>query len=147
MAVRALHGGAIMIVRQLKDLDIELRKMLIGLPDKLRKTNGLWDTKWKNAECESVAAYAVCCSAKNLLDGGDPLAWVTWNILRSHTTEVLQDDGSIIVESYNGRLEPENPKTVAQKDGKYQVIRVTESLIRYCDFVCNRVLKILETKE
>lgn len=100
-----------------------------------------WDlcnSKWQNCECEVIVAQTIRASATNLENHGEAFSWLNENAKRGRQVcgtdnasalQRLVNDGSITIGDYEGSAEA--PEGTVRKKGKPQVVRVTESLLRY----------------
>lgn len=100
--------------------------------------NGMWDTKWQNAEAETIASQTILACWNNLENHGEALSWLGSNAIRGRAMcgtnnargiVMLIDDGSLIREAYSGPLTA--PYGTVTEDGKPVCLRCSERLLHY----------------
>jgi hypothetical protein len=95
-------------------------------------------SKWQNCEAETIALQTICACSNNLKRKGDAFSWLSgscttgWQQCGTNNVRGLQmllDDGSLIREDYTGGHKA--PQGTATHDGKFQILRVTNTLLGY----------------
>jgi len=102
----------------------------------------LMGSKWRNCEAETIAAQCLASCAYNLKKHGDAFSFQGVGTQMTGGMGLVDNpkgmrsvvqDGSIIVEPYEGPIQPDNGgrDIVRNEHGKWMCLRVTESLILY----------------
>lgn len=117
--------------------------LLLNVSSRITTGWELCDSKWQQGEAELIACQTINACANNFRDHGEAISWCGSSALGSCGTGLvdngsgvskLQRDGSIVLEPYTGKLTPSKPDGIAKdKDGKFFVFRVTNSLLKYAD--------------
>lgn len=116
----------------------DMQKLLLATAEKIKTGWELCGSKWRNTEAEVIALQTITACALNLKNHGEAFSWLGWSCTRgrgpcgtdnARGLGLLEADGSVVVESYTGPLQA--PNTTAIRDGKPQVLRVTDKLIMY----------------
>jgi hypothetical protein len=115
-----------------------MNELLKVVAEKVTSNWSLCNSKWQNCECEVIVAQTIQASAANLENHGDAFSWLNENANRGRQVcgtdnasalQRLIKDGSLVVGDYTGTAVA--PDETVHKKGKPQVVRVTESLLRY----------------
>lgn len=95
-------------------------------------------SKWQNCEAEVIALQTVSACALNLKNKDDAFSWLAGSCTtgrqqcgtnNARGLQMLLDDGSLIQESYTGKHKA--PSETATHDGKPQILRVSQHLLKY----------------
>lgn len=120
-----------MAVIQKEHFDL-LRKVKAGI----KHGREMMGSKWNNCEAETIALQIISGCANVLETHGEAFSWQGKGTLASgpHVdnpggVQRLINDGSIVIESYEGDAEPS--KNVVMVSGKPQIFRITPSLLHY----------------
>lgn len=95
-------------------------------------------SKWGNCEAEVLAMQTLGACALNLEKYGEPFSWLMTSAMNGRQQDgtnnanglrILLDDKSVEVRDYDGPAAA--PVNVARKDGKPQVLVVTDKMLTY----------------
>lgn len=136
-------------------LSQKMLDLLVQIADKMTGYE-LMGSKWQNCEAETIASQTICACALNYKNHGEAFSWcgvgtrgIGGNGLVNNPRGMgkVVNDGSIIVDWYDGPLKPKDPDTIIQKDGKFCILRCSESLIWYAAgmVLSKKDLKALQT--